>query len=208
MSTFAGKVKSWASDVFPALLIFVALDLVLTLIFFGTTGSSVHIGTLRPLDTIPSKLLELAAVGLGVGLVASLASRAVDFSLITLGVGFTMLLDLDHLPAAFGVAQPIRPAHSLAFLAFVVCVLYFAIRNRPEIEAILVAAFLGHMAADTGIFAFFAPFSFTYSSLDAFRIPFAVGSIAFALLAGYLKLRGRRKENQRSLAKDSVMIKG
>jgi hypothetical protein len=167
------------------------MDLVLTLIFFFVAGTSFHVGTLRPVASIPTKIIELTAVGLSVGIVASIANRALDLSMVTLGIAFTVLIDLDHLPSVFGFEQPIRPAHSLAFLSLTIIVLSLTIRNQPWVELIMISSFLAHMASDTGVFAFLAPFSFQYFSLDAFKIPFAAGSIAFAIAAGYLKFRYR-----------------
>jgi hypothetical protein len=173
------------------IIVFLAVDLGLTLVFFGISSPSVHIGTLRPVATIPLKLLELAGAGLAVGLVASLLAKRIDLGLITLAVAFTGLLDIDHLPSLFGVEQPIRPAHSIAFLAITLVGLGLVARGRYDIQAIFVASFFAHMASDSGVFAFFAPISFNYFSIQDYRIPLALGSVAFALLAGHLNLKLR-----------------
>ena len=173
----------------PPIIVFLAIDLALTLLFFGVSSSAVHVGTLRPVATIPLKVLGLAALGLGVGIVASLMVKRIDFGLVTLALAFTCLLDVDHLPSFFGVAQPIRPSHSIAFLAITLLALSFVARGRWDIPAIFLASFLAHIASDSGVFALLAPFSFNYFSIEAFKIPLAVGSIVFALLAGYLKRR-------------------
>jgi hypothetical protein len=111
--------------------------------------------------------------------------------LLTLSVAFVVLLDIDHLPSLFGIAQPIRPAHSFTFLVLEVAALALAVRRRPEVELIAVAAFFGHVAGDTGIFALFAPFSFDYYSLNGYAFPLALTAVAFALVAGYAGHRNR-----------------
>ncbi len=194
-ATFVSKLRGWVSDTFPPILAIVAIDVALALIFLGVSAPSTHIGTLRPEATIPPKLLQLASVGLGLGLLASLAARSFDLRLITFGFAFTVLLDLDHLPSVFGVEQTIRPDHSLAFLGISLIVLSLIVaRRRPEIPVIFTSAFFGHMAADTGLFAFFAPISFNYTSLSEFKIPFAILAVGLAIFAGFMKFRRMRKQ--------------
>ena len=194
-ASFVSRIRGWASDTFPPILAIVAIDVALALIFLGVSAPSTHIGTLRPEATIPPKLLQLASVGLGIGLLASLAARSFDLRLITFGFAFTILLDLDHLPSVFGVEQTIRPDHSLAFLGISLVVLSLIVaRGRPEIPVIFSSAFFGHMAADTGLFAFFAPISFDYTSLNELKIPFAILAIGLAILSGFLKFRRMRKQ--------------
>ena len=165
------------------------VDLIITILFSVVSGNEVRIGTFRPLRAVPLKAAELAVVGLAVGMVASVSCRRLDVVLITLSLAFVLLLDVDHIPSFFGYAQPIRPAHSFTYLATIVVALFFAVRNRPEVELIAIASFLGHLSADSGIFAPFAPFSFSYMSLDGYKIPLVIGSVSFALAAGYVKRR-------------------
>ncbi len=181
--------ENWLSETIPPIFTYIALDLILTAMFIAISPASVSIGTLRPASTIPPKILELVLIGLALGLVSSLTFRKIDLSLITVFVAFVALLDIDHLPAMLGYSEPIRPAHSIMFLVILMLILAFTARKQPEVELIAVAAFLGHMAGDTGEFAVFAPFSFSYSGLDPYRIPLAAGAIIFALLAGYVKYR-------------------
>jgi hypothetical protein len=184
--------RRWLQDVVPPVALIVAIDLVLTLIFFAVSAGPARIGTLRPLDTIPSKGLELILVGAGVGLAACISARRFDPSLLALAIAFVVLLDVDHLPSVFGVEQPIRPAHSFAFLAVEAVALGLAFRRRPELILLAVAAFFGHVAGDTGIFALYAPFSFGYSSIDAYRVPFGVIAAVFGLGAGAVSRRTKR----------------
>ena len=179
-----GVSRRWFSETAPPIAIYLGIGVIITLIFFAVSGEQARVGTFRSVSAILSKFAELASVGLALGLVASLGRRRIDTSLLTLGIGFVALLDVDHLPSLFGIAQPIRPAHSFAYLAVTVLVLALLIRNKLDVELIAVSAFLGHIAADTGIFAPLARFSFDYVPTEDFRIPFAVGAVVFALLAG------------------------
>ena len=181
--------RRWLRDVVPPVALIVAIDLVVTLVFFGLSATPARIGTLRPLGTIPPKALELVLVGTGVGLAACVGARRLDYSLLGLAIAFVALLDIDHLPSAFGIEQPIRPAHSFAFLALEVLALGVTFGRRPGVVLVGVAAFFGHVAGDTGIFALFAPFSFDYTSIDAYKAPFGVIAVAFALAAGYASRR-------------------
>jgi hypothetical protein len=183
----------WLRDVLPPIAVIVALDLAVTVVFFALSGATARIGTLRPVNTIPAKGLELVLVGAAVGLVACLVERRIDASLLTLAVAFVGLIDADHLPSALGIAQPIRPAHTLAFLALEVVVLAAVFRGRPELPLLAAAAWFGHVAGDTGEFALFAPLSFAYGSLGDFRVLFAIISAVFALAAGYLVRRKKTR---------------
>jgi hypothetical protein len=187
-----GGFNRWLRDVVPPIALILAIDLVVTFAFFAVSGSPARIGTLRPVSTIPAKAFELVAVGAGVGLAACLAARRLDLTLLTLAIAFVALLDVDHLPSVFGIGQPIRPTHSFAFLAVEAVALLATFRRRPELVLLAISAFFGHVAGDTGIFAIFAPFSFAYGSIDAYRIPFGIVSATFALAAGYLHRRATR----------------
>jgi hypothetical protein len=183
----------WLRDVVPPIALIVGIDLVVTLVFFGLSAGPERIGTLRPLGTIPPKALELVLVGAGVGLAACVGARRLDYALVALAIAFVALLDIDHLPSVFGVSQPIRPAHSFAFLALESVALGATFRKRPELVLLAVASFFGHIAGDTGVFALFAPFSFDYSSIDAYQVPFGLIAVAFALIAGYVSRRRQRQ---------------
>jgi hypothetical protein len=183
----------WIRDVLPPVVLVLAVVLAVTLVFLAVSGASARIGTLRPLSTIPEKGVELFLTGAAVGLVACAAARRVDLSVLTLGIAFVALIAVDHLPAAFGIPQPIRPAHTFAFLTVEVVALRIAFGKRPELVLLAVAAWFGHVAADQGVFAFFAPFSFAYSPLGPYRIPFASISVAFALATGYVVAHRTRR---------------
>lgn len=176
------------------ILVFVALNLAVTGLYLVLSSPPSRLGTLRPSGSIPPKLAELVAVGLAVGLVACLPKRKLDYSMVFLALVFVALLDLDHLPAFLGVVQPIRPSHSLSFLALEAGSLALIVR-RTNVVVIAVAAWLAHVAGDTGVFAVFAPFSFSYYSLSAYALPLAALAGAFALLAGYSG-RGSERPSQ------------
>jgi hypothetical protein len=183
----------WLREVIPPIAVIVALDLAITVIFLVLSGATARIGTLRPVGTIPAKGLELVLVGAAVGFVACVTELRIDLSLLTLAIAFVGLIDADHLPSALGIAQPIRPAHTFAFLAVEVVVLAIAFRRRPELPLLAVAAWFGHIAGDTGEFALFAPFSFDYSPLGDLRVPFVIVSAVFALATGYMVRRRKKR---------------
>ena len=199
------KVSGWARETFPSILVFLGVNILLTLLFFKFTGQSVQIGTLRPESSIAPKIAQLALVGLGVGLVASLARRKLDTTFLTLGIAFTVLLDFDHLPSIFGMPQPIRPDHSVGFIAVTLILLYFVNKKRPEIVPLAAASFMAHLAADTGIFGILAPFSFHYYSLAAFKMPLAISAVALAVVAGHLAYLRAKSQARESIAVEGVM---
>jgi len=179
-------------EVVPPIAVVLALNLAVMVIFYAFSGAPARMGTLRPVSTIPAKGLELVLVGAGVGLLACVAAWRLDLSTFTLAIAFVGLIDADHLLSVFGVAQPIRPAHTFAFLAIEVVALGLAFRSRPELVPLAVAAWFAHIAGDTGVFSLFAPFSFAYSPLGPYRVPFAIISAAFAIATGYVI---RRRQN-------------
>jgi hypothetical protein len=183
--------RRWLREVVPPVALVFALVLAVTVAFYALSGPSARIGTLRAASTIPVKGAELVLIGAAVGLTACAAERRPDASLATLAVAFVALIAVDHLPSALGVAQPIRPAHTFAFLAIEVVALRLAFRTRPELLPLAAAAWFGHVAGDTGVFAFFAPFSFDYSALGPYRVPFAIIAAIFAIATGY-QVRRRR----------------
>jgi hypothetical protein len=183
--------RRWLREVAPPVAVVLALVLVVTVALLSLSGAATRIGTLRPVSTIPVKGAELVLTGAVVGFLVCAAERRLDVPLLTLAIAFVALIAVDHLPAALGIAQPIRPAHTFTFLAVEVVALGLAFRRRPELVLLAVASWFGHVAGDQGIFAFFAPFSFAYSPLGPYRVPFAIISAAFAIATGYL-IRRRR----------------
>lgn len=169
--------------------VFVLLNLAVTGLYLAVSSAPSRVGTLRPAGSIPPKLAELAAVGLAVGLVACVPRRKLDLSMVFLALAFVALLDLDHLPALLGVAQPIRPSHSLSFLALEVGSLALVVR-RADVVLVAAAGWFAHVAGDTGVFAVFAPFSFSYYRLSEYALPLAAVAVALALLAGHSGRRG------------------
>jgi hypothetical protein len=183
----------WLREVIPPIVVVLALDLAVMVVFYAFSGAPARVGTFRPVNTIPAKGLELLLVGAGVGILACVAARRLDLSVLALGIAFVALLDADHLISAFGIAQPIRPAHTFAYLALEALALAVTFRGRPELVSLAVAAWFAHIAGDAGVFALFAPFSFDYSPLGPYRVPFAIIAAAFAIMRGYL-IRRRQKQ--------------
>ncbi len=179
--------RGWLHQIVVPVIVFLALAIGMTALSFVASALSARIGTFRPPSSIPSKLSELAAVGVALGVVSSIPTRRLDYGLIVLSVGFILLLDVDHLPSLFGVAEPIRPAHSFVFLALLVGVLALAVRGRPELELIAGSSFLGHIAIGSGVFPLLAPFSYAYYGVDGYAIPLLLASAALAAMAGFAR---------------------
>ena len=104
-----------------------------------------------------------------------------------------MMVDLDHLPVALGIAQPIRPAHSLVFLATAV-VLMATIIKRPSLSFAVMSGFFAHLGIDSGVFPAFSPINFTYYPLADYSWAFLALAVASSLGAGYYS----RKESTRT----------
>lgn len=185
------KFSQWLRETSIPVAVFVLLVLGITAIDVFVSSKSAQIGTFRPLSTVPPKIEELVVAGAALGLVACIPLKRLDATLITLSVAFLALIDLDHLPSAFGFAQPIRPAHSFAFVVLEVAVLALVESKKPEVPLIGAAAWFGHMAGDTGIFALFAPFSFEYYTISSYTILLVLASVAFGLAAGFVKRRSK-----------------
>lgn len=171
------------------LAVFVGLGLAFTVASLYASAPSTKVGTLRSLGTIPIHELELVAMGVAIGLLATVASRKLSAVTFVLPVAMIVLLDLDHFPAALGLPQPIRPAHSVFFIFLVVAVLW-VLKQPPETELLSVSAFIGHLGVDNGVFPLFSPFSFTYYRLIAYRPELLAASGGIALLAGFAYRRG------------------
>jgi hypothetical protein len=179
----------WGQAVYVTV-IYGGIALLFTLfgLFLGPRGAQV--GGTRAMYTIPEHVLELAGFGLLLGLGCMLIYGRKGLPFVFLISVLTPLLDIDHLPAYLGYAQTIRPAHSIVFLFAVLAVTAVTIRDL-DIELVVVSAFMGHLAVDTGLFAPFSPISFEYIQLDPYRPFLAVGAVVCALTAG-AALRARR----------------
>lgn len=157
--------------------------LLFTVISLYTAPQSAQIGTFRPIQTIPFHEMILALLGLGLSIAMFVAQRKLDLRLVILVPVLVVLTDLDHLPAYLGLAQPIRPAHSVIFIICTVALMATVIR-KVGVELVSLSAFFAHLSADTGVFPPFSPISFQYYDVGAFRVPFLFAAIALALAAG------------------------
>lgn len=169
-----------------AALVYSAAVLVFTVagVILGPAGS--QIGGTRPSDTIPGHVLELAAFGLLMGVLASWSSRRLTLSFALLAPIMVVALDLDHIPAYLGLAQTIRPAHSFVFL-FVSAVAIVIVLKRLDYALLAVSATLGHMGVDLGIFAPLSPLNFSYVQLAPYQVPFLIGSVFAAVAVGMVR---------------------
>ena len=121
-------------------LIYAGMGAIFTGVSLATSAPADQIGTFRQLPAIPGHVAELALAALAIGLAAVVAGGALDASLALLIPTLTVLTDIDHLPSFLGYPQPIRPDHSLLFLAATVAVASVAIRS-PSADAAIVSAF-------------------------------------------------------------------
>ncbi|MDA4127880.1 MAG: hypothetical protein OK422_00210 [Thaumarchaeota archaeon] len=166
--------------------VFIAVALAFTMVSVLTSDIHFKIGIFRPLSAIPPHLAALAGVGLAVGIVACLFSMRFSLKLILLSIVLTLLFDLDHLPSAVGIAQPIRPAHSLLFLGIVILAELVILRKPLGTAALIGAAFLGHIATDSGVFPLLYPFSLHYFQLGSTYPWLYLAAFVLAAMAGVL----------------------
>jgi hypothetical protein len=153
---------------------------------------SAKIGTARPFGEIPVHEIELGAVGVLFGAVALGIYGRGGAPVALMLPAEAILLDLDHLPAFLGISQPIRPAHSVVFLA-VDAVLTAIVLRRLDFSLIAMSAFAGHLGIDAGLLPPFSPLSFDYINVDPYRVPLLTISVLMAFAAGYLLRKNRRR---------------
>jgi hypothetical protein len=178
-------------DLRPVLLtiiLYATLDLLFTWVSLYTRPPGSLIGLFRSADTIPSHLLLLAAGGVALGLISTLVFRRFDLGLLVLIPSVVVLTDLDHLPSALGIVQPIRPAHSFIFIALAFILVATVIR-RPDLSFAVMSGFFAHLGVDTGLFPPLSPFSFDYYTLGNYQAEFLALALVSALTAGYLGKR-------------------
>ncbi len=172
-----------------ALGIYGGLVLLFTLISLQAKISPGDAGHFRSLDAIPSHLVLLASGGILLALVSSAVFKRLDVRLVVLIPSFVVLTDLDHLPSALDITQPIRPAHSFFFVLAAFVFIALATRDASLSFAAL-AGFFAHIGIDTGEFPFLSPFSFRdYYTSETLQIAFLVIGLASAIAAGYLSTK-------------------
>jgi hypothetical protein len=180
----------WKSVLYAAF-IYLGLALAFTALGVALGPSEAQVGGTRPGGTIPVHIAALAAFGLLLGLGSMAIYGRKGLHLAFLAPTLTVLLDIDHLPAYLGFAEPIRPAHSMAFIVFALAATAITIKAL-DIDLIVLSSFMGHMAVDTGLIAPFSPFNFNYVQLDPYRLPIAAGAVLCAVAAGVvLRMRHR-----------------
>jgi hypothetical protein len=182
-------VPPYTKQVFLTAGIFSGLVLVFTFISLFVSPRQAEIGTARLLDTIPAHEIELVALGVVLGAIALGVYGKGGLLGALLLPALVLLLDLDHIPAFLGLAQPIRPAHSLVFLAVDVTITTI-ILMRLDFALIGMSAFMGHLGIDSGVVPPYSPFSFHYVQLAPYHYALIFGSVISSLAAGYLMRRG------------------
>ena len=184
---------TWKSVTYT-FLIYTSVDLLFTLLGVLLGPQAAQVGGTRPDETIPGHLAELALFGVLLGLGSAAIYGRKGLPLVVLTPALTVVLDIDHLPAYLGFPQTIRPAHSLVFLAVALAATAITIKAL-DIDFVVVAAFMGHLAVDTGLFAPFSPISFQYYELGPYRPAFALGAVVCALAAGLVMRRRYRVDS-------------
>ncbi len=179
-----------------AVLVYALLVLFFTLISLYVSPPESQLGKFRPVGAIPEHLLILAGFGVLLGLLSFLVYRRIDLRLAILIPTFVILLDLDHLPSALGISQPIRPAHSIIFL-LIAFPAAFALARRLDLSFAMASGYFAHLGVDTGIFPPFSPFSFAYYATAEYRWVLLALAVASSLAAGYYAKRESRKSGPR-----------
>jgi hypothetical protein len=172
--------------VFQTIVLYASLVLLFTVISLYISPQASQTGTFRALAAIPPHLLTLIGGGAILGLLAFAVFRRLDLVLLIPSV--VVLTDLDHLPSALGIAQPIRPAHSIVFIV-TAFVLVAIIIKRLDLSFAVMSGFFVHLSIDTGQFPPFSPLSFDYYVLGNYTIIFVGLALVSALVAGYLGKR-------------------
>ena len=162
------------------ILLYTLLVLAFTLVSLYTSPAASQTGKLRSADTIPSHLLLLGAGGVVFGVLTYVVYRRLFPNLVLLIPCITILTDLDHLPSAIGLTQPVRPAHSLVLVA-IAFVLVVTIIRRLDFSFAVLAGFFVHDGIDTGVFAPFSPFSFEYVTITDYRWIFLLVALGCSL---------------------------
>jgi hypothetical protein len=180
--------RSELRPVFLTIVLYASLNLLVTLISLYTRPQGSLVGVFRSADTIPLHLVFLAIGGVALGLLSVLVFRRFDLGLVVLIPSVVVLTDLDHLPSALGIDQPIRPTHSLIFIA-VAFVLVATVIRRLDLSFAVMSGFFVHLSVDTGLFPPFSPISFNYYVLGDYQLIFIVLALSSALVAGYLGKR-------------------
>ncbi len=199
------KLRIALADIFHVILLYFFLGVIFTGASLLVSSSEVRIGTFRPLTEIPVHEIALLAVSLTISAFALIANRKFDFSLLLLPPVFVIFLDIDHLPSALGMTQPIRPAHSIFFIAVFSLLLFLVLRKPFSFSVLSVSSFAGHLSVDNGVFALLAPFSFKYYSIASFKPELLILSLSLAVIAGYLHAKSNRASTDASSKPYSTM---
>jgi hypothetical protein len=171
-----------------AILLFAATVGVFTIVSLFVSPPGSQTGQLRAISAIPDHLALLVVGGVVLGSLPSIIYRRLDLALLVSIPIFVVLVDLDHLPIALGIAQPVRPAHSIIFIA-TVFVLMTTIIKRLDLSFAAMSGFFAHVGIDSGVFAPWAPLSFDYYDLTDYRWIFVSLAVASVVVSGYFAKR-------------------
>jgi hypothetical protein len=182
------------------IVIYILINLLFTTLGVILYEPDLPIGIFRGLLNIPLKAAQLMGFGILLGLLVSLGQRKVSLKSITYPIFFLILLDLDHLPSFFDIAQLIRPAHSLIFIAAFMVVIYLLYERSFSIPIISLSTFMAALGLDKPLFPLLFPLStelFSYNLYISFLL--ILFSLALAWIGGRLSkieqpFKGGKKE--------------
>jgi len=187
---------NWLRETITLTLVFSGVALAITWLGVILVPPSEAQGVLRPTSEIPLKALLLLTLGLSIGAAASLAARRLNLSFIVSGGILTLLLDLDHLPSAFKIPQPIRPAHSIIFLIAVSAIVYLSTR-KVTLATLSAAAFFAHLGSDKSFYPLLSPIVFDITTFGP-EVSLSLVLLAYALafITGQLEKKALATSSQ------------
>ena len=106
------------------LIIYMMINLLFTALGVLLYEPELPLGIFRGFSNIPLKAIQLLGFGVLIGFLVSLGQKKFSLMSMIYPIFFLIMLDLDHLPSFFGIAQLIRPAHSLLFIGVFMVAIY------------------------------------------------------------------------------------
>ncbi len=183
------------------IIIYIVINLLFTTLGVILYEPELPIGIFRGLLNIPLKASQLVGFGILLGLLVSLGQRKASLKSITYPIFFLILLDLDHLPSFFDIAQLIRPAHSLIFIAAFMVVIYLLYERSFAIPIISLSAFIGALGLDKPLFPLLFPLS---TELFSYSLYVSILLILFSLVLAWI---GGMLSKFKQLSKGGIILK-
>lgn len=175
-------IREWVRDTAILLVVFSGVNMAITWLGVVLVPPAEAQGVLRPIDAIPLKVILLLLLGTSIGATACLAARQLKPSFAASGAILTLFLDLDHLPSLFLIPQPIRPAHSIIFLATTLPLVFLSTR-KASLTLLTAATFFAHLGADKPFFPLLSPLLFDLTTFGI-EVSFILVFLAYLLALG------------------------